>query len=252
MFFMKAKFLVSAMALLLIAPSLSAQITTGEPTAKVIKTGNRAQEGDWGIYMGASTSMFKDLSDSDIDVSALPLLNFKYMKTDELEYRIGVKVYRTKEKHSGEDASEVDFKSKDLASEYMLSPGFAYHFNKTNLLDVYGGFELPFGFSHNRYVEEYDKDELTKSRAQFKIGLGAFIGLQAYLGNLPVAIGVEYGISSMFSAGDKYKVDNGDDVFYYDAHDYETSYKPTAFKELHQGKSIVGNEVRVTLSYFFK
>lgn len=246
---MKMKFLFSAMALLLIAPSLSAQITTGNPTAKVIRTGNRAQEGDWGIYMGATTSMFKDISDSGIDVSALPLLNFKYMKSDELEYRVGLKIYRAKEKMSGEDASDVDFKAKGLTSEYMLSPGLAYHFNKTNLLDVYGGFELPFGMEHERYIEEYDKDELTKTRAQFKVGLGAFIGLQAYLGNLPVALGVEYGISSMFTAGKKYKVDNGDDTFYFSTDDPNLT---TAFKELHSSDSKVGNEVRITLSYFFK
>ena len=35
-----------------------AQITTGENTSQVVRTGNRAEKGDFGLYLGATTSMF--------------------------------------------------------------------------------------------------------------------------------------------------------------------------------------------------
>lgn len=67
-----------------------AQITTGETSAKKIKSGNRAQEGDFGLYIGGTTEMFKDLVNDNVDVKALPLVNFKYMYSDQLELRMGL------------------------------------------------------------------------------------------------------------------------------------------------------------------
>ncbi|MBQ0056088.1 MAG: hypothetical protein KBT20_00390 [Bacteroidales bacterium] len=237
------------MALLLVAPSVSAQITTGEPTSKVIKVGNRAEEGDWGIYIGANTSMFKDITDSGIEVSALPLINLKYMYSDEIEARLGLKMYRTTTKEKGElfdSGSDGEFMNRTLNSEYFLTPGLAYHFNRSNLLDVYGGVELPIGFTHDKSVSEMGDDEMTQSSGKFNIGLGAFIGLQAYIANLPVAVGVEYGISSIFNFGDKVKIDNGEDTY------YMKKGEKTMYDELSRSNSTVGSEIRVTISYFFK
>ena len=78
-----------------------AQITTGKPSSKVIRTGNRAQAGDFGIYLGATSDMVQAF-DKDVNFSALPLINFKYMVTNQLEARLGLELYKTSKTLKGE------------------------------------------------------------------------------------------------------------------------------------------------------
>lgn len=84
---------------------LNAQITTGEPASKVIRTGNRAQAGESGFYAGASTTMFRNIFDGDVDIVPLPLLNLKYMATDNFEIRVGLETYRLNEQLGGTQES---------------------------------------------------------------------------------------------------------------------------------------------------
>ena len=51
--------------------SAQAQITTGESTSRVIRTGNRAQAGNFGIYFGMTTDMFKNLSNGGPKVNVV-------------------------------------------------------------------------------------------------------------------------------------------------------------------------------------
>ena len=89
---MKKLVLCALMAMGLALPSV-AQITEGVPTAKTIRTGNRVQKGDFGIYMGVSSNMFKDMKDKNIKINnPLPLVNLKYMVTDRIETRLGLAV----------------------------------------------------------------------------------------------------------------------------------------------------------------
>jgi hypothetical protein len=68
--------------------------------------------------------------------------------------------------------------------------------------------------------------------------LGAFVGLQAYVANLPLAVGVEYGISSLKTiSSNKYVTDE------------EQEYKPERRKD---NTWNVGHQARLTLTYFFK
>ena len=59
---MKKIFLLLALCCGVVA--VDAQITTGQNTSKVVRTGNRAQEGNFGLYLGATTDMFKKITDS--------------------------------------------------------------------------------------------------------------------------------------------------------------------------------------------
>jgi hypothetical protein len=114
----------------------------------------------------------------------------------------------------------------------MFYPGLAYHVNNQNLLDVYFGAELPFGFGGN----SYDDGNSDQSASEFKIGLGGFVGLQAYIANLPLALGVEYGISAL-----NHSVSDG--VYTRDA--------LTIQKDVDSSKFKLGQQVRFTLSYYF-
>lgn len=211
----------------------NAQITTGKSTSKVVRTGNRAQAGNFGLYLGATTDMFKKIGDGDVKFSALPLINLKYMKTDKLEYRVGIEWWKSSSTTKN-DGDIVDSKSE---SSYMFSPGLAYHFNNKNLLDVYMGGELPFGFA-NEGVSTEDDDFYT---TQFRFGLGLFIGLQAYVANLPVAVGVEYGVSTLYNAAkDGTLTQDGMTI---QAGSYAEDVTNNSFK--------LGHQARFTLTYYF-
>ena len=243
------KLVLTALALCMGLVTATAQITTGESSAQVIRTGNRAEAGNFGLYLGATADMFKNLiSVGDAEFKALPLINFKYMANDNLELRLGLEWWTAANgsKTVGEDENEDDFETKYNSKETSkyFYPGLAYHFSNKNLLDVYGGAELPIGWDATTTTEfaDYDDDDLCKDTKDvtrdFKVGLGAFIGLQAYVANLPLAIGVEYGISSLKTLkSSKYITD--------EEQEYEAP-KTTS------NTWNVGHQARLTLTYFFK
>ena len=240
------KLVIAALALCMGFVTATAQITTGKSSAQVVRTGNRAEAGNFGLYLGATADMFKNLlSVDEAELKALPLINFKYMVNDNVEARLGLEWWTmsTGNKVTGENASG-DYKSKyknKETSKYFY-PGIAYHFSNSNLLDVYVGAELPIGWESTVIRDFADSDVVeykTKTVTRdFNIGLGAFVGLQAYVANLPLAVGVEYGISSLKSvSSNKYVTDE------------EQEYKPERRKD---NTWNVGHQARLTLTYFFK
>jgi hypothetical protein len=250
-----------------------AQLTTGKSTANVIRNGNRASAGDFGLYFGVTSDIFHlnsiddDFGDgADVTNYILPLVNLKYMATDNIEYRLGIEFNKKSALAKGSD--EVGNKSYDFSQKYTnvensIYPGIAYHFSKDNLLDVYVGAELPLGYKRNTWKVEDESIEETLSTTSFAyhFGLGAFIGVQAYVANLPVAIGFEYGISSLFDFGlkNKTKLTQGKTT----TTSYETDFSgkehllggnnfDATGDELTVRTGEVGNQIRFTLTYFFK
>ena len=55
---MKKKIIMIAMLLCALSTAAMAQITTGEPSAKKIRTGNRPEAGDFGLFIGTSVNAF--------------------------------------------------------------------------------------------------------------------------------------------------------------------------------------------------
>ena len=243
------KLVIAALALCVGFVTATAQITTGKSSAQVVRTGNRAEAGNFGLYLGATADMFKNLiSVDEAELKALPLINFKYMVNDNVEARLGLEWWTmsTGHKESGETYEGDDYKAKDKYKETTkyFYPGIAYHFSNSNLLDVYVGAELPIGWEATieKGFGDYDgknNDYKTKSVARdFNIGLGAFVGLQAYVANLPLAIGVEYGISSLKTvSSSKFITD-----------EEQESEVP----KINDNTWNVGHQARLTLTYFFK
>lgn len=243
-----------------------AQITTGTPTARHIRTGNRAQKGDYGIYLGMSSNMFKGIADKNIKFeNPLPLVNLKYMVTDHWEARVGLQFSKTKEKVTGDvitgtngnddgDWTTEDYSWKYVEADNLIKPGFAYHFSRHNLLDVYAGAELPIGWVRNTVKGEQDGEDWYQKKGSFQLGVGAFIGLQAYIGDLPLALGVEYGISAMSDLGCKYKFKNGKQEYTTVDPEKLPHYEGVSdrFDGLKARRCEVGNQFSITLTYFFK
>ena len=228
----------------------NAQLTTGVSSSKVIRTGNRAQAGDFGLYVGATTT---DIYNSSVDI--LPLINLKYMKTDNFEMRVGLEINKQKEKLYGEVESKQQ-DSKYSTSAVMVYPGAAYHFSKLNILDVYVGAELPIGWDNYTKINSADNYTNKTTKRAFVLGLGAFVGLQAYIADLPLAIGLEYGISSRLDLGLKYKNEytsnNTTTVTYSSSNDFKYLSSSKEYDSLKARKGTIGNQIRVTLSYYFK
>ena len=240
------KLVIAALALCMGFVTATAQITTGKSSAQVVRTGNRAEAGNFGLYLGATADMFRNLVNIDeAELKALPLINFKYMVNDNVEARLGLEWWTmsTGNKVSGENASgDYKTKHKNKETSKYFYPGIAYHFSNSNLLDVYVGAELPIGWESTVVKDFADSEALdynTKTVTRdFNIGLGAFVGLQAYVANLPLAVGVEYGISSLKTvSSNKYVTDE------------EQEYKPERRKV---NTWNVGHQARLTLTYFFK
>ena len=232
----------------------NAQLTTGVSTSKVIRTGNRAEAGNYGLYVGASLNALEDFS-------VMPLINLKYMKTDNFEVRVGLEAHKKSEKLLGNIQTDENTTSKNDykygSSTFTLYPGVAYHFSKSNILDVYAGAELPLGW--NSYTKMNAGAEYTTktTKRAYVIGLGAFVGLQAFIADLPIALGVEYGLSSRLDVGLKYKTahttDNKTTITYSPSYDpTHAGYTTDNYESLKARKGELCNQIRVTLSYYFK
>lgn len=249
------KSLILLITMFVITTPIMAQISEGEPYSRTIRTGNRPTSGYWGIFIGPSLSEIYQIVDRDISWAGLPLVNVKHYFSDELEFRCGIQMSRSASKTSGnllEDKEQI--KRKTQESFYRLSPGIAYHFSPKNLLDVYVGATLPFGLSGDKYINVYDgKNYGTQKRTSFEIGLGAYIGLQCFVADLPVAVGFEYGLSCYKYLGQKYKnitVDeNGSEQVFYTTTPHDGAVE---YSKLKNSYGYLGSDVRLTISYFFK
>lgn len=245
----------------------SAQLTTGKPTSSTIRTGNRPGAGSYGLYFGATSNMFRDVFNSDVSMKSLPLINLKYMNTNQVEWRLGIEIYKSNEyikgDTNGENNSTITGKNRFKESQAALYPGIAYHFSPTNILDVYCGVEVPFGWNRLNNISEYsakNQEQATSTQKKaFFFGLGGFIGLQAFIADLPIAIGFEYGISSRFDLGLKYKMvsTNGSKTqtsYTLDSEQFKhlevNSYD--TYSKLNARKGEIGSQFRLTLSYYFK
>lgn len=270
------KVFLSALVAFTVGMSATAQISTGTPSAKQFKTGNRAQEGDFGIYLGMSSNIFKGLKDKDLKFeNPMPLINLKYMVTDEIEARVGLEFSKTRETMKGDEflgdmqegeegtPKSTETKYKVVEADNRITPGIAYHFSKHNILDVYAGAEALLGWTRNSTYATVDDNETSTRKASFQFGAGAFIGLQAYIGNLPLAVGLEYGLSTLWESRLRYKhtaIDSEGNE--------ETRYTTNAdllpnlskaqllsenpYENMKASRGTIGNKFAITLTYFFK
>lgn len=254
-----------------------AQMTTGKPSSKVIRTGNRPEAGDFGIYLGMTSEMFNGIIDKELQMQALPLINFKYMVSDQFEARIGLELYKTSSSLKGTYTQDVDEQSfslpaatKNSSSNAMFYPGVAWHFSSKNILDVYVGAELPIGWDSSTSLDESGTVEIgetgdyistisshSTTKRSFVIGLGAFVGIQAFIADLPLAIGAEFGISSKFDTGVKYKhveevTGNDTQTYYSSAIEDLPGYTNTQYDSLKARTGEIGGQFRFTLTYYFK
>lgn len=250
-----------------------AQLSEGETYSSTIRTGNRPQAGDWGLFIGPSLSEVRDIIDSDIDFSGFPLINFKFYASDNFEIRAGLQYAGRTTKAEGNFNEDYYIQDDELTMSipmtdnyfnrtFRLTPGIAYHFSPKNILDVYVGAAIPIGVDAQETIYEV-KDYIdiegnlvgrnyknNSSYNSFVIGFNAFIGLQAFVADLPVSIGFEYGLSGLLRTNDQVyheKTDYDGNLQQY----YTNSDQFQEFTKLDCSSKYMSNDIRFTITYYF-
>jgi len=242
-----------------------AQISTGEPNSSVIpRTGNRPQAGDFGMYLGASVTQVIDLvelnkKEDGAAFWALPAINLKYYTTDKFELRLGFEFAckGTANNNKYKESAVGTYKESETKNFTRFLPGFAYHFNTSNILDVYVGAQVPIGFDidvmNGQSVIDGKKYSSKTTKGDFVIGGGVFLGLQFFVADLPFAIGVEGGYSgrAIIGNGEGYTISN------IDGKKTKTSanipaYSGEEIKSSTYMEGTWGADAALTFTYFFR
>lgn len=223
----------------------------------VLRMGTRPQMGNYGLFIGPSLSTIVDLAGfsedyDEVVLVALPLMNLKYYKTNRMEWRFGLQLANMKDALKGEE-NNTSTKAKEKYSEtvFRLTPGMAYHFSPRNMLDVYMGGGLVVGCNAYTKKSEYGDSYTNVSQMSIVGGFNGYVGLQAFIADLPLSVGIEYGISALADYGMKYKhkvSSGGDEQVYYTT---DRDGRETPYKTLNNKASIIGTDVKITFSYYF-
>jgi hypothetical protein len=231
-----------------------AQLSTRENTTAVFKTGSRPLAGSYGLFIGPSIQDISDMANSDqFTWRGLPLINIKYYSTDNVEWRLGLQFSGKSSSSNGKTSATtpVDYVNTEKNSFNRISVGGAYHFSPKNLLDVYTGAYIPLGWDTYHKERTLGTSGIVTSKFSPVIGLGAYIGLQAFIADLPISVGLEYGLSGIARGGKQYKnvaTTSGKSQTYYTE---DNNAKGTSYSKLSLGDSSFGTDVRITFSYYF-
>ena len=284
---MKRFFITMALCLAFVGLA-QAQLSQGQTYSTKIVTGNRPVAGDWGLYFGPSYSEIADLVETwnsqDEKAFGLPLINLKYYLNNRTEMRFGIQynghytnasgnydvnfdeIYSYYEENFG--TRNIPLTDKYYTRRFRVSPGMAFHFSPKNILDVYIGASIPVGVDVMHSVYETENYQVVTNEAtgnhslqkyevkdnynynSFVIGLGAFIGLQAFVADLPLSLGFEYGMTGMLRANDKWYHEVADgygnsQTYYTRDGDYQH------FDQLNNKSKYMGTDFRFTISYYF-
>ncbi len=211
------------LALLMGGTSLFAQITTGEPYATKFRTGNRPVKGTLGFYFAPSVQDFKAILDKDIEYKGVPKMNLKAYTSKNAEFRLGLEFQGLKTSMDGfNDYGDV-VKLEESNGINRVTPGFAYHFSNTNVLDVYMGADVTVGWDKWSSMtgidgaKDFTNGYLQYSNSSFVYGAGLFFGLQTFIADLPLAVGIEWGISFLKHSNAQIEtiLYNGSDTYNY-------------------------------------
>jgi hypothetical protein len=207
----------------------SAQLSTRDNNATNVRLGARPVAGDAALCFNIPIVARSENDGSDAGLyngnllGAGDVLTFKYYNTDDVAYRAGIRLKADNMVTKGTvaDSSALtptnpgdvsENVKKTVSREYVLAPGIEKHFNATNIFDVYVGGDVLIGLGKDKTVDEEtynDGDNIftTRSTGTTIFGLGGVVGFNVFVAQLPVAVGLEYGLSGKWIFGGKTKVE---------------------------------------------
>ncbi len=268
---------ILSVVLLGVCSMASAQLSTRENQDTRYKFGGRPVAGDMALTFGltVNNASFGEDADSTRGISVWNrlsrgnLITGKKFISDDVAYRAGIRLYRDSRSVKGEFDSTAQLSNvlseaeyKNSSREYMFVPGIEKHFSSSNIFDVYTAGDLYLGFGRDKSINSTtDRQGRTTSTTMTTpytiVGLGGVIGVNVFVLDLPVSLGVEYGLSAFWQLGDKTKVEveeaDGDSYEYF-------TVANDPFVGAHNGYSSVkqkymtmntNDQVRVVMNIYF-
>ncbi|WKZ67507.1 MAG: hypothetical protein QY325_06175 [Flavobacteriales bacterium] len=226
---------VLSFALLGICSLASAQLSTRENQDTRYKFGARPVAGDYALVFGLDLSK-PEFAEGEREVSGWNafmrgnLITGKKFIADDMAIRAGLRLTRSSRTIKAEldsnqfvPSSLAEFEFRESTREYMLVPGIEKHFSNSNIFDVYVAGDLFLGFGRDKSVESYiyrDTDfnsSITRTTPYTIVGLGGIIGVNVFVLDLPLSVGLEYGLSAFWQMGNRTKneVESGSDSYEY-------------------------------------
>lgn len=259
------KYIVLAAAISLACTQAFAQLSDRVNNPSTFKIGTRPVQGNMGITIGTSYVDLKKIFDKTQDYTTMPIVSFKYYQADDLVITIGIKSTKSKRVSYGEaDSLLNDLRMKkndmrDIENKFMIVPGIEKHFLSSNIFDVYCGARIPLG-----YVKDVNENNIefyngnfsysTDKRLSYMYGVDAFVGLQFFVADLPLALGLEVGYSGCGFLSNKTRHDR---EFNYEGVSGQQTFYSTAGDDFNYTKLKAKTydsetDVRISLNYFFK
>ncbi len=214
-----------------IAAGLQAQLSTRENYDQRLRLSTRPKAGDAALQF---VIPIIDLSSSDSSNAGLykgnslfrsDFLTYKYYLTDQNVLRLALRYTVANARMEGtapdstflnpinENAQEIETDLKRLQQrDFAIAGGLEKHFSNSNIFDVYAGGEVMIGLGKNKRInqEEYfngDKMFETRTTNTKVLGFGLVTGFNVFIAELPISIGLEYGLTGKWMFGGKTKVE---------------------------------------------
>jgi hypothetical protein len=264
---------------LIIASSAFSQLTTRENDETNVKLGARPKKGDMALVFGYNLPTGSSDTAKLFNYNQLragDLLTFKYYRKDNLAYRAAIRLMKFSNAFKGTTADSSalnpmpsnikEEKYKNVRTDFEIVPGIETHFLKSNFFDVYMGADVLLGFGTHKV-----RDDVTyrggagesnyTCRTPFKVfGFGGLVGVNAFIAQLPIAIGIEYGLSAKWTFGGVSKI-KVDETIGSDTKSAEYKIKaedgslvnPTQYSKLsrHTFGMDTNQDVRIVLNIYF-
>ncbi|WP_045459935.1 hypothetical protein [Sporocytophaga myxococcoides] len=207
--------------LVLMASASFAQLSERLNDTSVYSIGTRPLKGTKVITFGFN--MNQSVFDNYNNLKQGGLISGKYFIEDDLAVRGALKIVKDATSSKG----EVDHKTnvlgverseaKSSTREYVLVPGLEKHFSRKNIFDVYAGGDLYLGFKRDVIKEETDYnngdfDHRSAKTPSSLVGLGGVVGFNVFILDLPISIGMEYGLQGLWTLGGKTHVESSTSV----------------------------------------
>jgi hypothetical protein len=265
---MKKLFPLLLILLFCVSQAGHSQLSDRVNSPSTFKVGTRPLQGNMGLYFGLAYNEIEYWFDNNLDYTGLPIISLKYYKTDNNVFRLGFQTSRTAEKAKGtvdplvNGSGITESNNVDVKARFLFTPGFEHHFTSSNILDVYVGAMIPIGWRSEEFVNDdvytggnYSK--YTRSMFSFTYGYEVFVGVQAFIADLPLAMGMDFGIAGLGHLNTKYKhvVSSKIGAVTTNQTFYSTDpdrYAGLGYKDLKASDSKFQGNLRLTLTYFFK
>ncbi len=207
------KAILSFIVVAAVGGTTTAQISDRANNAQTFKTDARPVAGTMALTFG--TYLVNETETPGMNMLQNGnLINVKKFNTDDVAYRGGIRLAKASSSESGDfdqstgnpNGTNSTFNNNVSTREYLLVPGIEKHFLSSNFFDVYAGADVYLG--SNRTVDNQQNEQTNGDFSKVKtttngstFGLGAVTGVNIFVANLPLSIGVEYGITGLWRGG---------------------------------------------------